>query len=152
TGYALNGNATRTCQANGTWSGSAPTCVAVADPCASMPCQHGGVCTRGAGSSYTCGCAGTGYTGATCSTPVDCGSLGTLANGTITAASTTFGATATYACNPNYTINGSSTRTCQATGWSGAAPTCTPSSCGAYTDVIYRVTATFEIKGTTFGI
>ena len=26
TGYTLNGNNTRTCQASGTWSGTAPTC------------------------------------------------------------------------------------------------------------------------------
>ncbi len=253
TGYVLSGGATRTCQGNGTWTGSAPTCIAVSSPCASSPCQHGGVCTPGAGTSYSCSCAGTGYTGATCATAVDCGALappsnGTIvtappasttfgttatyacnggytllgnatrscdaggswsgtaptcllqttdpcapnpclnsgtctanggsyvcactagyngmncqtpfdcgalsapANGTVAAGSTTVGATATYGCNANYTLTGAATRTCQASGWSGSAPTCVASSCGLYTDVVYRLTGTFEILGTTFGV
>jgi Notch-like protein len=254
TGFVLKGNATRTCQANGTWTGSDPTCVAVSDPCASAPCQHGGVCTPDSGTGFTCSCVGTGYAGATCATPVDCGSLGTLASGmittdpevsttygttatyecdsgytldgnatrtceangqwtgmaptcvmqtidpcvpnpcqnggacnasgpatyscvcttgysgtncetpfdcgsltaptdgTVTAASTTLGATATYACNSNFTLVGSDTRTCEAVGWTGSAPTCEPSSCGQFTDVVYRLTGTFEIKGTSFSI
>ncbi len=254
TGFTLSGNPTRTCQPNGTWTGASPSCVAVSDPCSTTPCQHGGVCTPGSGTSFTCSCAGTGYTGATCGTAVDCGPLGTLGNGTITTAptaSTTFGTTATYGCNPTFTLNGSATRTCQAsgtwsgtaptcmmqtanpcspnpclnngtcsatgattflctcasgyagttcqtpfdcgaltapangtvnaaattlgatatyacnpsftivgaptrtcgaTGWSGAAPTCLASSCGTHTDVVYRLTATFEIAGTTFGV
>jgi len=253
TGFVLSGNASRTCGGNGQWSGSNPTCTAVANPCASAPCQHGGVCTPGSGSSFTCSCTGTGYSGSTCATPVDCGTLGTLtngsistspsssttfgttatyacnsgftlsgnasrscqasgswsgsaptcmpnttnpcqpnpclnsgvcsangssytcactagfsgnncqtpfdcgalsapANGTVTAATTTFGASATYACNANFTLSGSATRSCQASGWSGVAPTCVASTCGMFTDVIYRVTATFSIRGTTFGI
>jgi len=33
--------------------------------CVSVPCQHGGVCTQ-SGTSYTCNCDNTGYTGANC--------------------------------------------------------------------------------------
>lgn len=253
-GFVLSGNATRTCQSSGKWTGSDPTCVKTDDPCASAPCQHGGMCTPGSGTSFTCTCAGTGYTGATCETLVDCGSLGTLGNGTITTspassttfgttatyscdtghtldgrdtrtceasgqwsgtapscvmqtmdpcspnpclnsgmctatgpstyscacapgysgttcetpfdcgplvdpadgtvvtASTTLGATATYSCNGNFTLVGDATRSCAPTGWSGSAPTCEPSSCGQFTDVVYRLTGTFEIKGTSFEI
>ena len=40
-------------------------------------------------------------------------------------AGTTFGQTATYSCNTGYTLEGNSTRTCQANGmWSGNEPTC----------------------------
>lgn len=254
-GYALSGSPSRTCQANGQWSGTPPMCVSIGGggPCASNPCQNGGVCTPGAGTSYTCSCSGTGYTGATCSTPVDCGSLGTLANGTIvttpsssttfgttamyacnpthtlvggasrtcqasgqwsgtaptcqlntgnacspnpclnggtcepnggsytcdcadgysgmncqtpndcgaltnptngtvSAPSTTMGATATYSCNQGFSLSGSATRTCGASGWTGSAPTCQASSCGSFTDIVYRLTGTFEIKGTPFGV
>ena len=31
TGYNMNGAATRTCEAGGTWSGTAPTCVIVGE-------------------------------------------------------------------------------------------------------------------------
>jgi len=151
-GYTLVGDATRTCQATGSWSDSAPSCmVQTANPCLPNPCLNGGVCTATSSTSFTCGCT-SGYSGTTCQTPFDCGALTAPANGTVTAASTTFGATATYACNANYTLTGAATRTCQATAWSGTAPTCVASSCGAFTDVIYRLTGTFQIAGTTFGI
>ena len=60
------------------------------------------------------------------STAVDCGSLTNPDNGQIShTGETTFGQAATYSCNADYNLVGSSTRTCQATGmWSGSAPTC----------------------------
>jgi hypothetical protein len=151
-GFTLQGGATRSCQASATWSGSAPMCMMnTSDPCTPNPCLNGGSCNGTGGSSFMCTCVN-GYSGNTCATPFDCGSLPAPANGTVTAASTTFGATATYACNANFTLSGSATRTCAASGWSGTAPTCQASSCGSSTDVVYRLTGTFAIKGTTFGI
>jgi hypothetical protein len=150
--YTLSGSATRTCQASATWSGTAPTCqMQTPDPCMPNPCLNGGTCAGAGGSNYTCTCA-SGYSGANCQTPFDCGPLLSPSNGTVTAATTTLGATATYSCNANYTLSGNATRTCQSAGWSGSAPTCQASTCGAYTDVVYRLTGTFAIKGTTFGI
>ena len=59
------------------------------------------------------------------STVVDCGALTAPANGQVSHPDgTTFGQTATYSCNTGYTLVGDSTRTCEATGWSGDAPTC----------------------------
>ena len=59
------------------------------------------------------------------STVVDCGALTDPANGQVSHPDgTTFGQTATYSCNTGYTLVGDSTRTCEATGWSGDAPTC----------------------------
>ena len=56
----------------------------------------------------------------------DCGGLTDPANGQVSHTDgTTFGETATYSCNAGYTLMGSSTRMCEATGmWSGSAPTC----------------------------
>jgi Notch-like protein len=154
-GFERQGAAPRTCGSDGNWSGSAPTCVPAQGACASAPCMHGGVCTPGSGSNFTCDCTGTGYTGTTCQTPVNCGGLGTITNGTISTSppsSTTFGTTATYACNTGYMLSGSATRTCQANAtWSGTAPTCVASSCGTHTDVVYRLTATFAIRNTPAG-
>ena len=57
---------------------------------------------------------------------VDCSALSNPANGQVShPGGTTFGQTATYSCNPGYTLVGDITRTCQATGqWSGDAPIC----------------------------
>ena len=57
---------------------------------------------------------------------VDCGTLPDPANGRVShSTGTTFGQTATYSCNPDYSLVGDSTHVCQATGvWSGSGPTC----------------------------
>ncbi len=137
----------------GPGSGTAPTSTMQMrnDPCSPNPCQNGGTCHATSSTKYSCTCAG-GYSGTSCQTPFDCGALSPPANGTVTAATTTLGATATYACTMNHTLSGNATRTCQATGWSGSAPTCMASTCGSYTDVVYRLTATLAVKGTTFRI
>ncbi len=68
-------------------------------------------------------------------TAVDCGPI-TITNGAVdTSSGTTFMMTATYTCNPGYNIVGSESRTCGASGtsgatgladgvWSPTAPTC----------------------------
>ena len=59
-------------------------------------------------------------------TVVECRSLNAITNGQVNhSAGTTFGQTATYSCDTGYTLEGNSTRTCQANGmWSGSEPTC----------------------------
>src|SRR5262249_28751942 len=90
TGFTLSGSAMRTCQTDGTWGGSAPTCVANA-------------CTP---------------------------NLTAPTNGTVSATTGTTGATVTYTCNAGYTLTGSASTTCQASGsWNNPAPTCTPNAC-----------------------
>ncbi len=56
----------------------------------------------------------------------DCGSLDAPSNGAVdTSAGTTFTMTATYTCNPGYTLIGANTRTCGGDGqWTPDAPTC----------------------------
>jgi hypothetical protein len=119
--------------------------------CAANPCQNGGTCNATGRKKYSCTCA-SGYSGTNCETPFDCGALSAPTNGTVAAPTTTVGATATYACNANHKLSGNATRTCEGTGWSSSAPTCVASTCGSYTDVVYRLTATLAVEGTTFGI
>ena len=57
---------------------------------------------------------------------VNCGALTNPTSGRVShTAGTTYGQTAIYSCNTGYSLVGSSTHTCQATGnWSGTSPTC----------------------------
>jgi len=102
-GHVLVGASTVTCQADGTWSDSAPTCD-----------------------------------------PVDCGAPPAApADGSVSYTDTTFGATATYDCDPGFDRVGAGSVTCQADGsWSDVAPTCEPSHC----DVVYAVTGQFRVS------
>ncbi len=146
-GYYPSGEATRTCRADGTWSGPPPDCLPVdcrklADP------DHGVVAasatTLGAQAQYRCSdgydlvgaparvCQADGtWSGLapSCSAK-DCGALATPTHGSVKAAATTFGATATYACATGYELSAPSSRSCQADGtWSGSVPTCVRPSC-----------------------
>jgi hypothetical protein len=86
-----------------------------------------------AGTGGAVGSGGNGGTLATSTTPtIDCGHATTLANGSVTASSTTVGSEASYACDPGYNLSGSSKRLCQTDAtWSGKDPTCVPVDCGA---------------------
>ena len=133
TGYALSAtDTTRTCQADGTWSGTAPSCVAIPTACDADPCVHG-PCTP-TSNSYVCGPCDAGYTGTNCDQLVTCGPLGDPDHGRVTPSTTTVGSSVTYGCNTGYALTGnggSSTRTCLASGnFDGTAPTCSPLDCG----------------------
>ena len=53
-GFVRLGSATISCQATGTWSGSAPSC---AETCAASPCQNNGQCDDGGGTRlFRCTC------------------------------------------------------------------------------------------------
>jgi hypothetical protein len=148
-GYQLTSAATRTCQADGTWSGSAPTCVAV--DCGALTDPSNGkvsaaTTTYNSTATYSCSM---GYnlsdtTPRTCqankqwsgSAPicvlVDCGPPASPSNGNVTAQATKYGSTASYSCSFGYTLSGTATRTCQADGsWSDTEPTCSAVTCGA---------------------
>jgi hypothetical protein len=91
--------------------------------------------------------------------PVDCGTPPTVANagtpvvsgGAGGGASDTYGATAAYTCNNNFSKNGTDP-VCAATGQWGTAPKCVASVCGTFTDVVYRLTGTFAITNTLLGM
>jgi hypothetical protein len=141
-GYGPPLPSTRTCQIDGTWSGSLPTCNLV-NCHAPMGIDHGSVSapttTYGFVATYSCAA---GYTLAgsatrtcqadgswsgtppTCS-PIDCGPLSNPVYGSVSASATTYGSTATYTCEVGHLLTGGVTRTCQVTGaWSGTPPTC----------------------------
>jgi hypothetical protein len=144
TGYVISGASSRSCQADGTWSGAAPTCGLISCPALSSPANgtvaaatttYGATATYGCNAGFmlsgaasrTCQADGTwSGTQATC-TAVTCGALASPANGTVVSC----GTTAAYACNAGYVLSSSAPRTCQADGtWSGVAATCTIASCG----------------------
>jgi len=131
------------CQADRTWSGTAPTCTIVQCPALTDPI-HGTVsvttttyqskatylCSTGytltGGAERTCQADGTWSVAPTCS-PVDCGKLAAPTNGSVTTTpNTTYGSTATYACSGHYALSGGSSPVqCGSDGkWSGTAPTC----------------------------
>lgn len=111
------------CTCNTGYVGSGTSCFP--DPCRTNPCQNGGACVAAGDGTSTCTCPD-GFTGPACATKVDCGAPSAPTNGSVaTPAGTTFGATATYACDPGFALDATATRTCQADGtWSGAAPSC----------------------------
>jgi hypothetical protein len=144
-GFGLAGTATRTCRADGTWSGTVPNCVAVDCGEPSVPAK--GSISLSAGTVYqsvatyaclagynvsgakqrTCQADGT-WSGAspTC-TEVDCGALSPPVNGTVSGDDhyPKYPAVATYKCTSPLILSGNATRTCQASGtWSDSAPTC----------------------------
>ena len=56
---------------------------------------------------------------------IDCGDPGTPTNGQRSLSSTTYNSVVTYTCDVGYTLQGASSRTCQADGqWSGSVPQC----------------------------
>ncbi|XP_064386974.1 sushi, von Willebrand factor type A, EGF and pentraxin domain-containing protein 1-like [Halichondria panicea] len=146
---------------NGVWSGSAPTCQQIL--CSDLPSLINGMITYSAGGSInsrlvgstatyscdngyrlvgetmrTCGSGGSWTESAPVCHLITCSDLPSLTNGVVDygAGSTNnrpVDTVATYSCNPGYTFNGGSTRTCEIDGnngmWSGSAPTCQQIPC-----------------------
>ncbi len=132
-GYTLNGgNTTRTCESDGTWSGSPPVCLGkwngffrFSFRCGGRDRESGGrvfVSVSGVESFIECTCFCTGI----------CFDLPSLTNGMISYLGAGFTnnrcifSGATYSCNPGFTLTGGdTTRTCVSGRiWSGSPPTC----------------------------
>ncbi|XP_068719046.1 sushi, von Willebrand factor type A, EGF and pentraxin domain-containing protein 1-like [Montipora capricornis] len=147
-GFRLVGSATRTCQANGQWSGEHPRCIAADCPEPSEPSngkliglqrKNGDTvryeCNVGynlVGQSFVI-CQNNAWSAATPScNKVNCGTPPPVTNGIITGSDYTYNAKITYSCvAANFKLSGSQERTCQADGtWSGTQPFCLENSCG----------------------
>ena len=116
TGYVLSESSTRTCQANGLWSGSVPSCT--------RTCSYFSLVMHQMLTIYN-----DPSTHSSHAAVVSCGSLTTSGTGGLTSSltGTTYGNTATYSCTQTgYELVGAATRTCQSNGlWSGSEPYCT---------------------------
>ncbi|XP_065899331.1 uncharacterized protein [Dysidea avara] len=157
TGYELIGSETRTCQSDGSWSGTETMCRRV--PCPSLTDPSNGILTCSLGDdgvpsyedtcSFTCntGYELTGSATRTCQIDeswsgsetmcnrVPCPSLAHPDNGTITCSLGDDGVpsyedTCSFTCNTGYELTGSPQRTCQSDGsWSGSPVSCTIMEC-----------------------
>ncbi|CAH1252782.1 CSMD3 [Branchiostoma lanceolatum] len=150
TGYTRNGVSPLTCQADGTWSNTVPTCTPTQCPDLTAPANGARTPPTGARNyqdtvTFTCN---TGYTrnGAevlTCQaggqwsnpaptcTPRQCQALTAPAFGSLgPTGATSYQDVVNFNCNAGYTRNGATSATCQADGtWSDPVPTCTPRQC-----------------------
>ena len=142
TGYKLTGTTVRTCQTDGTWSDTEPTCALVdcqAPPTTRNSSVSAPTTTYGSTATYSCWvgsnlsdtttrtCQADGTWSGTVPTclPADCGPLKNPTNGSVKTPTTTYGSVATYSCDSGYAITGVATRSCQASAiWSDAAPSC----------------------------
>ncbi|XP_013396521.1 sushi, von Willebrand factor type A, EGF and pentraxin domain-containing protein 1 isoform X2 [Lingula anatina] len=156
TGYKVQGDTTRTCQADGTWSGELPQCQIIS--CGALPGLENGVQSHSGGPpgnvyggemTFSCNsgfylqgsrqrkCQLSGQwdgTQPTCE-PIVCPDLTDPQFGTAsTPQGTRFGSKVTYTCDSGYMLQGDAERTCEAQGiqgvWSGSKPQCTPVDCG----------------------
>ncbi|XP_035675655.1 sushi, von Willebrand factor type A, EGF and pentraxin domain-containing protein 1-like [Branchiostoma floridae] len=147
-GYELVGGSSEiTCQADGTWDGTAPVCNKIQCPPGQSP-SHGHVTGNiqyGDTISYNCeaGYVLTGDATSTClstgvwsnqppqCTALACSMPSAPAHGSVDG-TTFFGDVITYTCDPGYTLSGASTQTCQSNQqWSGTPPTCQKLQCAS---------------------
>ncbi|KAH0517158.1 Sushi, von Willebrand factor type A, EGF and pentraxin domain-containing protein 1 [Microtus ochrogaster] len=165
-GFKLHGNPSRRCLANGSWSGSSPSCLPCR--CPTPLIQHGTVnttdvacgktvqieCFRGFKllglSEVTCDTNGQ-WSGLPLCEHADCGSLPAIPNAVVSESSPLEDNVVTYSCRSGYIMQGSSNLICTEKGtWSQPYPACEPLSCGPPPPVANAVatgeTYTYESK------
>ncbi|CAH1248696.1 CSMD1 [Branchiostoma lanceolatum] len=124
-GYEIAGSSTQTCQADGKWSGTVPTC----DNQVTFSCDIGFELTNS--DVRVCGDNGV-WSGVhpTCEV-IECAMPQTPPNSDMTVFGNTFGYTTTTTCDPGYDlVSGDTVRTCQASGeWSGSPVLCQKTCC-----------------------
>ncbi|XP_076145380.1 sushi, von Willebrand factor type A, EGF and pentraxin domain-containing protein 1 isoform X2 [Alosa pseudoharengus] len=148
-GYEMSGLVVLVCQEDGTWNGTAPTCIPAECSVPPSP-EHGSVTVTdtalGSLVEYSCeeGYELEGQSVRQCiagrqwsDTPpvcklVSCGDPGDISGGTVKGDSYSYLSVIHYECHSGYTLQGGATRTCQADGkWDGEETRCAAVSCGA---------------------
>uniref|UniRef100_A0A2K6EQD9 Sushi, von Willebrand factor type A, EGF and pentraxin domain-containing protein 1 n=1 Tax=Propithecus coquereli TaxID=379532 RepID=A0A2K6EQD9_PROCO len=148
-GYELLGNPVLICQEDGTWNGSAPSCISIECDLPIAP-ENGFLrfteTTMGSAVQYSCkvGHVVVGsdvrlclqnrkWSGASphCEA-ISCKKPNPVMNGSIKGSNYTYLSVLYYECDPGYVLNGTETRTCQENkNWDGNEPICIPVDCGS---------------------
>ncbi|CAH1270695.1 ZAN [Branchiostoma lanceolatum] len=151
TGYVLNGASSVTCQADGTWTDTEPTCRRTSVQCRTLSRPANGALTpvgpyySPVTVSFTCdtGYVRIGTATTTCQadgswtdpeptcTARPCPTLTAPANGALSPPGPhAYPDTVSFTCDTGYQLDGASSVTCQADGsWTDPEPTCTPIPC-----------------------
>ncbi|XP_067886734.1 sushi, von Willebrand factor type A, EGF and pentraxin domain-containing protein 1 isoform X1 [Heterodontus francisci] len=145
--YLIEGDLTRSCLANGSWSGKMPECRLVAcPPLVDIPNGQiaGSEFTAGKEIGFNCkdGYLLYGAPSLMCQadgkwsdespqcTPINCGPPEDISYGFINGSSFRFGDSVKYICFLGYRLTGTSVRHCLQNGsWSGSVPKCEPCKC-----------------------
>eukprot|EP00058_Branchiostoma_floridae_P027893 XP_002613384.1 hypothetical protein BRAFLDRAFT_68379 [Branchiostoma floridae] len=146
-GYSLSGSPSRTCLADGTWSGVQPVCNRVA--CQNLDPPTNGMINvisnlYGGGVTFDCnvGYQLVGSSILTCQSDqqwsgsppscqrIQCPPLSPISDGQMSASGSFFMDRVTFVCNSGFDLFGSNERLCQADGtWSGIQPVCNRTKC-----------------------
>uniref|UniRef100_A0A8C1SNY0 CUB and Sushi multiple domains 3a n=1 Tax=Cyprinus carpio TaxID=7962 RepID=A0A8C1SNY0_CYPCA len=149
-GYLLSGSTTRQCQANGTWSGTAPNCTLINCGEPGVPanglrygedftigqnitfvCQPGYAMETESFSTITCTGNGTWNAPVPFCKAVTCTAPAPISNGLLEGRDFEWGTSVSYSCSPGYELSFPAILTCVGNGtWSGEVPQCLPKFCG----------------------
>uniref|UniRef100_A0A8C4N059 Sushi, von Willebrand factor type A, EGF and pentraxin domain-containing protein 1 n=1 Tax=Equus asinus asinus TaxID=83772 RepID=A0A8C4N059_EQUAS len=159
-GYELLGNPVLICQEDGTWNGSAPSCISIECDLPVAPENgflHFTETTMGSAAQYSCkpGHILVGSDIRLClqnrewsgTSPrceaISCKKPNPVMNGSIKGSNYTYLSVLYYECNPGYVLNGTERRTCQGNkNWDGDEPVCIPVDCGSP-----PISANGQVKG-----
>lgn len=159
-GYELLGNPVLTCQEDGTWSGSAPSCISIQCDLPVAPENgflHVTETTMGSAVQYSCRPGHTlvgpdirlclqskEWSGAAprCEA-IECNKPNPVTHGSVKGNNYTYLSMVYYECDPGYVLNGTERRTCQEDkNWDGSEPVCIPVDCGSP-----PISANGQVKG-----